>query len=133
MLILQCIDMALPEANPLKSWCRQYEANQCVNYLKFWSPIHFQKFQALVTKKHTRPGAFSRPLRLIACFKDKDTFKSDAKRWFRKIASLEASDQEICLDQAFNTMKDRGLFLGEFYSFLYNLELAFFRKTACKD
>ncbi len=137
-IVLQCIDMALPEANPLKEWLRRPENQKYVEYLQFWYPIPFKNFRSLVTKQFTYPsGEFSVPIRMIACFKDEEIFKNDAKKWFRKIDTLEPLDRDICLDYLFETMKNSTMLLPyenehrRMYYFLYNLELASFsKKTA---
>jgi len=139
-IIFQCIEMALPVANPLEKWLQQPENQPYAEHLKFWSPVSFEKFRSLVTIKFTYPaGEYSVPLRMTACFKNEDAFRSDAKKWFRKIASLKPSDQDAALSQLFETMKNSNMLLlseneyRNMYYFQYNLEAAYFRKHALKN
>ncbi len=133
-IILQCTEIALPAANPLKEWLRQPEAEGCVKYLTFWSPIYFAKFRSLITNNYQLSRGFSDMPRMVACFKDENAFKEDAKKWFRKMSDLTPEEQQKCLEQAFRTMREKKLsvksetgFLDVYY-FIYNLEVGYFRK-----
>lgn len=134
-IILLCVEDTLPMANPLKERLINHQVpEECVEYIRFWQHIDCIWFRDLMRKDPSIEKVDVGMMRMITCFKDMEIFKTEAKKWCKRIASLPASAQEKCLEEfSFEVKKDLLHYEGQIYHcFIYKLEDACFRKKIHK-